>query len=138
MPTKHSVDIAVKSPSPTMEVESEPIARFQVSSRHLALASPVFKDMIHSEDEKSHMFREQSFAQVPLADDDPGALLVLLRLLHNQHRLVPRKVDLWMLTKIAILVDKYELLEVTHLLASDWLSSVKETIPPKLNENLLP
>ena len=42
-----------------------------------------------------------------------------------------------MLTQIAVLVDKYELLEMTHFSAGRWLSGIKQTIPTELNYDLL-
>ena len=74
---------------------------------------------------------------MPLSGDDPAALLLFLRLLHVQFKKVPHNVDLRMLTQIAILVDKYELLEITHFLAGGWLSGIKHTIPTELNYDLL-
>ncbi|KAL8652554.1 MAG: hypothetical protein Q9226_004220 [Calogaya cf. arnoldii] len=82
--------------------------------------------------------RFQNLTEIPLHQDDPEALLILLHTAHSQFRKVPRKVDLKTLTQIAILVDKYELLELTELLVDNWLLGVNDTIPSELNDDLQP
>lgn len=42
-----------------------------------------------------------------------------------------------MLTQIAFLVNKYDLLEITHFLARGWLSGIKHTTPTEINYDLL-
>ncbi len=86
---------------------------------------------------QSQQPQTQVFTEVVLQDDDPDALLILLRLIHGRSSQVPRMVDLRTLTQIAILVDKYELFETTDLLIDQWLSSAKETLPAELNDDLL-
>ena len=119
--------------------ESKPgyFAHFQVSSKHLTLASPVFKDVIQSTHTHDAPSEEHSLARLPLSDDDPDALLLLMRLMHVQFKDVPREVDLGTLAQIATLVDKYELLETTHLSADGWISGIKDSIPTELNTDLL-
>lgn len=82
--------------------------------------------------------RFQNPTEIPLHQDDPEALLILLHTAHSQFGKVPRKVDLKTLTQIAILVDKYELLELTELLVDNWLLGVNDTIPSELNDDLQP
>lgn len=81
--------------------------------------------------------RSPSPTEIPLREDDPEALLILLHAIHCQFRQVPRKVDLKTLTQIAILVDKYELLEVTRFLVDHWLRGVDNTIPSKISDDFL-
>lgn len=103
VPADHSIDVAVRCSSLTTEAELKPVARFRASSKHLALASLVFRKAIQPEDIQSHISREHSFVEMPLTHDDPDALLVLLCLIHGQFEQVPREVNLGTLTQIAIL-----------------------------------
>lgn len=86
---------------------------------------------------QSQQLQSRFFTEVVLQGDDPNALLILLHLIHGRSRQVPRMVDLRTLTQIAILVDKYELSETTELLADQWLSGAKGTLPAELNDDLL-
>ena len=45
--------------------------------------------------------------------------------------------DLKTLTQIAILVDKYELLEVTDLLLDHWLRDIEDTFLSTFDDDLL-
>ena len=112
--------------------------RIRVSSKHLTLASPVFRTMFKVNYNEGLSLYSQCHAELPLQDDNPAAFLIILHLIHGQIRKVPRKVDLSMLTELAILVDKYELLESVEMLLDHWLQNLKSTIPLTLNNDLLP
>src|SRR3954466_2087820 len=83
--------------------------RMHVSSKHLTLASPVFHAML-----KRSVFKEGidlaagGTVEIPLPDDNPAAFGILLWMIHGKFSQVQRKVDLKLLAKIAILVDKYQ------------------------------
>ena len=112
--------------------------RIRVSSKHLTLASPIFKTMLQPKFKEGLQLHSHGHAELPLPDDNPAALLILLNLIHSQLRKVPRKIDLWMLTELAVLVDKYELLETTEMVLDYWLQHLNCTIPLVLNDDLLP
>ncbi|KAI4265256.1 MAG: hypothetical protein L6R38_009552, partial [Xanthoria sp. 2 TBL-2021] len=131
------VDRTAEAADNTPKVEQYPCARFKVSSRHLALSSPVFQHMIEGGLTNNRQQQPPSLTEVPLYNDDPEALLILLQAIHSQFRQVPRKVDLKTLTQIAILVDKYDFLEVTEFLVDHWLHGVGNTIQSKINNDLL-
>ena len=110
----------------------------RASTRHLILASAVFKRLFHVSFKEGCQLSSQGYTELLLPDDDPAALLVLLQLIHSHIRKVPRTVDLRTFTETAILVDKYELLETTELVADHWFQALANDIPSTLNENLLP
>ena len=110
----------------------------RVSSKHLTLASPIFKAMLQPKFKEGLQLHSHGYAELPLPDDNSAALLILLNLIHGQFRKVPRKIDLWMLAELAVLVDKYELLETTEMLLDYWLPHLRCTIPLVLNDDLLP
>ena len=112
--------------------------RIRVSSKHLTLASPVFKTMLKVKYQEGLNLYSQGHAELPLPDDNPAAFLIILHLIHGQIRKVPRKIDLWMLTELAILVDKYELSETVEMMLDYWLQDLKSTIPLTLSNDLLP
>ena len=112
--------------------------RIRVSSKHLALASRVFKSMLQPGFLIGDKLRSQGYAELSLPDDNPIALLVLLNLVHGRIRKVPGKIDMWMLTELAVLVDKYELLEITEMFLDSWFKNLEISIPQEFNENLLP
>ena len=76
-------------------------------------------------------------AELILPDDNPDALLILLYFIHAQTKKVPLKVGLSMLNDLAILVDKYELLDITEPLADFWMKNIRHSIPKDLNMDLL-
>lgn len=121
----------------TSNTECEEI-RIRVSSKHLALASRVFKAMLQPGFQVGDELRANGHATLPLPDDNPTALLHLLRLAHCKIRDVPREVDLELLMELAILVDKYALSEITDMFADLWIDSLKWSIPNTFDENLLP
>jgi hypothetical protein len=92
----------------------------RVSSKHLALASAVFKALLRGGFAESRDLDAGLPAEVRLPDVEPAALLVLLYIVHGQPKKVPGEVSLNILTHIAILVDKYELHEVAAAAADAW------------------
>ena len=105
------------------------VARFQVSSSALCLASPVFRTMLSTG--RGGRFKESKDLQekksgeptveITLKDDNPDALAVILRIIHHQHDFVPESLSERNLWQIAILVDKYDLREVTKLWIELWV-----------------
>ena len=75
--------------------------------------------------------------EMPLPDDNPAALLIILHLVHGQIRKVPRKVGFWMLIEIAILVDKYELLESVEMMSDYWFQNLDAAVPVNFNNDVI-
>jgi hypothetical protein len=74
-------------------------------------------------------------AEIPLPDDHPAAFLILLNVVHGHTRRVPRQVDLRMLTRIAILVDKYQLHEALEMFTDIWCENMKGSIPQSFTDD---
>lgn len=131
-------NLAIRGSSPIPEAGQDSCARFQVSSRHLALASPIFNHMVDSELlTRSQQLQCTGLTEIPLQGDDPDALLILLDLIHGRFKKVPRKISLETLTWIAFLADKYELWEITELSKDCWLSAIRENVLAELSDDLL-
>jgi hypothetical protein len=62
---------------------------------------------------------------VLLPDDDPDAFLIILNVVHSRHRQLPGKVSLEMLTRISVLVDKYQMVEAVEVFSSGWIARFK-------------
>ena len=120
------------------EKTSCPAVRIRVSSKHLTLASPVFRSMLKGKYKEGLDLYSQGHAELLLPEDHPAAFLIILLLIHGQLRKVPRKINLWMLTELAVLVDKYELLETVEMMLDYWLQDLTNTIPLTLSNDLLP
>ena len=109
----------------------------RVSSKHLTFASPIFKNMLDIRFEEGAMLRAQGHLELPLPEDDPASLLILLKLIHGRYKLTPRKISLEMLNEVAILVDKYQLLHSAEIFLPHWLEDLGSNIPSTLNKDLL-
>lgn len=131
-------DEETKSDRTSMEVEndiSRREIRVQCSSKHLTLASSVFTAMLSPNFKESATLRSVGTLNLPLPDDDPEALLILLNIIHGQTKEIPLAVNLYMLTQIAILVDKYRLQMVVGILSRFWISTLKLNMPQVWTED---
>lgn len=110
--------------------------RVQCSSKHLSLASPVFKAMLSSNFKESAVLRSTGTLNLPLPDDDATPLLILLNIIHGQTKEIPLEIDLYMLTRIAIMVDKYRLQMAVKMMSRIWIDRLDDNKPPRWTENL--
>ena len=108
----------------------------RVSSKHLILASSVFKAML------GNGFREGAHLSLlgeltlPLPEDDANTLVILLDLIHGRLKRVPRQFDLERLITISILVDKYQLHEVVEMVADVWINYLRSSIPTSYTQDV--
>ncbi|KAE9378227.1 hypothetical protein N431DRAFT_435400 [Stipitochalara longipes BDJ] len=127
--------------SPPLEIEPPKFQKeihMLVSSKHLMLASPMFKAMLqHSNFKEGDELRSSGQVKVPLPDDDPAALKILLDIVHGRVRQVPRHVNLTTMTELSVLVDKYQMLEVVELYVEMWMSTLKTSVPMFFTADLL-
>ncbi|KAM3066354.1 hypothetical protein ACMFMG_003137 [Clarireedia jacksonii] len=115
-------ECATTPTSNTSKKKSNPVykVRMVVSSKHMCLASPVFKAMLKGGFQEAEKLREKGKIEIPLPDDDAAAFKVLARLIHGRFSAIPSSVSLLLFTHIAILVDKYQMHEILQLSASSW------------------
>ncbi|TGO72883.1 hypothetical protein BELL_0410g00060 [Botrytis elliptica] len=90
-----------------------------VSSKHLSFASPVFKAMLTGDFREAVELREKGRTEILLPDDDAFAMIMLLKVIHGRLNSVSKDPNLILLTKIAILVDKYQCHESTKFAATN-------------------
>lgn len=110
--------------------------RLQCSSKHLTLASSVFDAMLSKNFKESVTLRSGKPLDLPLPDDDLAALLILLNIIHLKTRKIPLEVDLYMLTRIAFMVDKYRLQMAVAIFSDIWIDHLKAKIPQSWTEDL--
>lgn len=123
--------------APSLTTHKEPVEpeeesiHYHVSSRHLMLASPVFKRALNKDGFAESVRNEiDGFFHIQASDWDPEAFLIVLRILHGRNKQVPRKVSLDMLAKIAILEDYYTFGESLDVFTEIWVQElIKVSIP---------
>lgn len=92
---------------------------FQLSSKHLTLASEYFQRL--TANNWREVNSEGSFAySITVEDWDESALLVVMKILHGQSKNVPRGIELEMFAKIAVLADYYQCHEAFDFYAQAW------------------
>lgn len=110
-------------------------ARFQVSSKHLTLASDYFKRMLKSCWAEGDALSTKGFAEIPVNDCKPAILLIILNIIHGRSRLVPRKLSLPQLTDIAVAVDFFQCHEAIEIFADIWIQDLKSLVSSSFSEN---
>ncbi|RHZ59253.1 uncharacterized protein CDV56_105070 [Aspergillus thermomutatus] len=108
--------------------ESHPV-RMRVSSRHLALASPVFKRMFSGDWNEAHEIRSEGATEIIMDIWDLDAMLIVMNIVHGYAPKVPRKVDLDTLAKIAVIIDYYQCPGVVEVFAEMWVNQLKGDMP---------
>ena len=96
----------------------------QVSSKHLMLASPVFKTMLSGNFAEGTTFRSKGSLELPLPDDHRKALMILLNIIHGRIRQLPSQLSADRLTSVAILINKYQFQNVVGVLTNLWYERV--------------
>ncbi|KAH7309642.1 hypothetical protein B0I35DRAFT_358936 [Stachybotrys elegans] len=105
-----------------------PVVRFRVSSRHLCLASEIFRSMIEGPF-KEGIRNDEGRYTISAHDWDAKAFLVVLDIIHGHHRSIPKTVDLEMLGHIAMIVDYYKCHEIMELFVGPWVASARADLP---------
>jgi hypothetical protein len=101
-----------------------------VSSRHMILGSPIFKAMLQPSNFKEG--RELSASgkvEVGLPDDDANAFRIVLDIIHDHNRRVPKQISLELITRISTLVDKYQMVEAVEPFSDVWIEGLRSGLP---------
>lgn len=109
-----------------------------VSSRHLMLASPVFKSMLQPRFAEGLTLQRDGKVVIPIFDDDCAALQILLNIIHGRTRRIPETINIQMFTMFVVLVDKYQAHEVVEFFTNIWFNKLKYGILHMLRDNLYP
>ncbi|KAK5656459.1 hypothetical protein OQA88_4842 [Cercophora sp. LCS_1] len=110
--------------------------QFLVSSRHLTLASPMMLAML-SGDWTEGSKDENGLFQIEARDWDEEAFAIVFNVVHGRNHRVPVAVSLELLTKIAVIVDYYNMHEAVRIAASVWVATARKCgLPNELNRDL--
>jgi hypothetical protein len=116
--------------------------RLRVSSLKLISSSPYFQAMLEGPAfREGKELEEHGFVEIELLDpeDEPTATMIILSILYGNDVQVPIELDLSMLYKIAILVDKYQWHALVTPHATLWFDRLLEPVDfsGTLDETLL-
>jgi hypothetical protein len=100
-----------------------------VSSRHMMLVSLVFRTMLSGNFKERREPASDGKVQVPLPNEDPTSFAIVLDIVHSRNRRVPKHVDLELLTRISIIVDKYQMVEAVESFSDGWIERLKKDMP---------
>ncbi|PGH09680.1 hypothetical protein AJ80_07631 [Polytolypa hystricis UAMH7299] len=110
--------ISKDRPKPPTEIS------VKVSSKHLIVASPVLAALLNGKFREGHELQMTGTTEIALPDDNPDIMVALLNIIHGFPGKVPRHLNLEALLEVAVLVDKYQLLESVELFLETWLKKV--------------
>lgn len=98
----------------------------RVSSKHLTLASSVFKKMLQPGFKEGQQLLSTGFLELALPEDNPHMFIVLLNIIHGRTRKVMRILEWDDFLQITILIDKYQLQEVAEIYSTEWIQRVED------------
>ncbi|KAL5346669.1 hypothetical protein ACLOAV_008376 [Pseudogymnoascus australis] len=111
----------------------------RVSSKHLILASAMFRNMLSSDKFSEGQGLHSKGSLIIRLPDDSEALITLMYIVHGMTKAVPRKVTLDTLTKLAILVNYYQMHEAVGFVSDMWIADLKqESFPESFDPEVLP
>jgi len=102
------------------------------------LASRYFLTILGGDFPHAITLRTQGHVTIPL-QDDLDSVIILLNIIHGAGRKVPRQVSLDVLSKLAVVVSKFEMLSAVEFFSDTWIDNLQRSGLPKMyNENVLP
>ena len=114
--------------SPETPQANQQIVHLLLSSKHMSLASPVFKAMLGENFKEGQYLRANGKVEIPV-DDDPAAFVILANIVHGQLCEVPLKLDVDTLLGLVIVADKYQVREVTEFFCQTWFRELENDVP---------
>lgn len=130
-----SSDQASVNTNPPSSTTRSPVT-FQLSSQHLIQASSFFKAALSGRWREGSA-TEDGYYEISTEDWDTEALRIVLCLIHNRTRDIPRTVTLEMLCKIATLVDYYQVHEALDFCGSLWIDHLRRSLPVGYGRDLI-
>lgn len=109
---------------------------FRVSSRHLTLASPVFKAALTG-GWKEGIKAQNDCLEIGAEDWDVDAMLIAMNIVHCRPSQVPLTLGLEKVAKLAVLVDYYQFHDAFYSHKRHWIPALEESIPQSFNKELM-
>jgi hypothetical protein len=112
--------------------------RIRVSSKHLVLASPHFRRMLKGNWAEANTISPDGCHHVNFEEGfDPDALLIVMNIIHNRNRQVPRSLDLDALAKVSVWVDYLECHEAVEVFSEIWITQLRTSLPTQYSRDLV-
>ncbi|KAK1758116.1 hypothetical protein QBC47DRAFT_317274 [Echria macrotheca] len=114
--------------------------RIQVSSKHLILASDIFKQKLRHFSRNSTVQPDGRIHLLFGAGTDPRAAAIVLDAVHGRAFKTPRSVNLDTLAQIALFVHKFQLVEAVSVYADRWIGGLLSSgggIPKEYGRELI-
>ena len=107
-----------------------PDLRIKVSSKHMSLASRVFRSQYGwGGHDNSDAIQPDGRVHVKLDGFDPTAVKIVLDVIHGRGLRVPKSLDLETLAKVASFVDAFQCYEAVEAYADRWISQLEKSKP---------
>ncbi|KAF7854468.1 uncharacterized protein EAF02_011643 [Botrytis sinoallii] len=116
----------LQAPASTFLMQTSSVQRHPTTlakRRMNVINCPVFKAMLTGDFSEAVELREKGRTEILLPDDDADAMITLVKVIHGRFNSVSKFPNLILLTKIAILVDKYQCHESTKFVAKVWAAN---------------
>ena len=110
--------------------------KFRVSSKHLQLASPVFKAALKGPWIEGTVTK-RGCQEISTSDWDVEAFRIVLNVIHGCNRDVPHLITLEMLCKVAVLVDYYQCHEAFNFSSFVWVNSLRGSFSETYGRDLI-
>ncbi|KAI9371072.1 hypothetical protein BJX61DRAFT_544041 [Aspergillus egyptiacus] len=120
---------------PTPEPQAD--VTYRVSSKHLKIASPVFKNMLSPEWKEGKKLQESGQVTIKAFSWDSDALLLFLSVLHCKAHEIDYQPDLELLAQLAVIGDYYQCRKLVSFHADAWVSRLPVTSPVHVREMML-
>ncbi|KAI9882231.1 MAG: hypothetical protein M1823_006025 [Watsoniomyces obsoletus] len=132
--TRLTKDGALVGDSDELEVTVD--VEVLVSSKHLSLASPVFKAMLRGSFRESVKLANTKEVEVRLPDDDADIMLLMLKVIHHHWRSASRSIDFVTIKNVALMVDKYAVKETAAAGFYIWLNVLEPPEPKSFDSTV--
>ncbi|KAH8819186.1 hypothetical protein F5884DRAFT_661867 [Xylogone sp. PMI_703] len=104
----------------------------------MMLASPYFQSLLGGSTDEAIALRSRGKVSISV-EADLEAMTVLLNIIHGASRKVPRQVSLELLTKLAVLVRSFSMLETVQFFSDTWIENLqRDGLPKSYNEDVIP
>lgn len=122
----------------TVQDEAPEEVHMLVSSKHLRLASEVFSALLQPNFKEGQVLQATGKLELPLPDDNPAVLEILLNIIHGRTKDIPRKMHIHTMASLATLADKYQMAEAMELFVELlWKPSLQESRPKTYDDDLV-
>lgn len=100
-------------------------------------ASPVFKRLLGGNFKEGTTLSQNGSVKVKAQGWDIDALLIVLYAIHGQYHLIPEKLTIEALAKVAVITDYYLCKKVLYIMAKTWINNLEGQVPATCGRDLM-